>query len=56
MNDGLCPSLEAKTVGVEINQDWIDDQKNDFHKEWLKLYDKVLAVLNASEDGLIRSD
>lgn len=56
MDDGLRPSLEAKAVGVEINQGWIDDHRAAFHQEWRQLCENALRLSNKASGGLIQGD
>ena len=53
---GKRPSSESAYLHYDVDQDWIDQRRNDFQGEWRTLCDKVSTVLNESEDGLIRSD
>jgi len=40
MDDESRPSLEAGMLGIEINQNWIDEHRAAFHQEWRQLYEK----------------
>ena len=41
MDEESRPSLEAGMLGIEINQNWIDEHRAAFQQEWWQLYEKV---------------
>ena len=56
MDDESRPSLEAGMLGIEINQNWIDEHRAAFHQEWRQLCENALRLSNKASGGLIQGD
>ena len=53
MVDEPPPSVEAPELGIEIDQEWIDEHRESLHKVWFELRDEVAEALKKAQPNIL---
>ena len=53
IGDQPRPSVEAPELGIEIDQEWIDEHRESLHKVWFELLDEVDNAINKAHPNTL---
>ena len=53
IGDQPRPSVEAPELGIEIDQEWIDEHRESLHKVWFELLDEVDNAINKAQPNTL---
>ena len=53
IGDQPRPSVEAPELGIEIDQEWIDEHRESLHKVWSELLDEVDNAINKAQPNAL---